>query len=101
MAESSDVMCSVSVRRGDDWHPRREPCGRKAKGQLANGEPVCGVHLRQEKQGNERRDREAAWKQRIDTVNERLGIRAFGWEIDRAVNIGLDDLEALADRLDP
>ena len=35
----SDAKCPTKVRRGDTWHPRWEPCGRRAK---PNG--YCGTH---------------------------------------------------------
>lgn len=91
--------CLTEIRGGDVWHSRVHPCGRPAKGTLKNGDPACGVHLRQERVAAEASDARTAWNARIAAVNDALGIRCFGFELDRPVSVRLEDLESLADRL--
>lgn len=44
------IPCAVIVWRGSEWHPRREPCGKPAKGIRTTPDDVmwavCGIHLR-------------------------------------------------------
>ena len=50
MTEGNVLPCAVIVWRGTDWPPRREPCGKPAKGIRTTPDdvmwPVCGIHLR-------------------------------------------------------
>ena len=45
--------CKAHVWRGDIWHPRREMCGKPAKGTrhmdrggIGGLFPACGIHMR-------------------------------------------------------
>lgn len=94
------TMCAVVVDRGDDWHRHEGPCGRKAKGTLADGTPACGVHLAVERRATEKASARLAWSARVDAVNEALGIHVIGWYPGEPVKVALGDLERLAARLD-
>lgn len=91
--------CSVKVYRGDVWNGSHEACGKKAKGTLADGTPVCGTHLRVESEAKRRAGEKAEWDARIEAVNRALGIQAFGWEVDRPLQVRLERLEELAEQL--
>lgn len=92
----ADETCATTVRSGDVWHSRSAACGRPAKGQLANGDPACGIHLRVEKRQGDRDEARKEFTRRKKAVNEALGIRCFGWDLDKPVTVDLADLEQLA-----
>lgn len=50
VSDPNVLACAVIVWRGSEWHPRREPCGKPAKGIRTTRDdatwPVCGIHLR-------------------------------------------------------
>lgn len=85
------------VHRGNTWHHRSGSCGKPAKGHLANGDPACDIHLRVETQAAKRTQARAEWDRRKAAVNEALGIRCFGFEIDRPVSVTIEELERLAE----
>ena len=88
--------CTVEVRRGDDWHSRREPCGKPVKGTLEDGSSACGLHLGVERRRAGKDAETKAWRARVAVINATLGINAFGWEVGQSVSVRIEDLERLA-----
>lgn len=97
-----DSVCGVEVHRGTDWDFSHGPCGNKAKGQLADGSPACGVHLRVEADALARRQVRSDFDARKAAVTAALGIEVWGYEITSplAVTVKLADLERLAARVE-
>lgn len=95
--------CTVTVDRGDDWHSRLGPCGRKAKGTLADGTPACGIHLNRETAGLKRATARNEWNARVDQAEQALNIRIShaisATDVGRSVQVSLSALEDLAARL--
>lgn len=94
----TESTCTKIVRRGDTGRTRNEACGKPAKGEH-EGQPLCGLHLRvyveQEKKANHR----SAYRSRVASISDRLGIPLSGWDPMDPVRVRIEKLEELADRL--
>lgn len=72
--------CGVTVRRGDTWSSRSEPCGKPAKGASATGAPMCGLHLNADRKRHELAEERAT----VQAITDRLHDGGFpahvGWD---------------------
>ncbi len=92
--------CKVIVAdRSGRWHSRELPCRRPAKGNLANGTPACGLHLRAENRRDKTLSEADAFERRVEAINAALGIvsiaSGLSW-MRESVCVRLADLEKLA-----
>ncbi len=94
------ATCQVIVTdRSDKWHHREQSCSRPAKGNLANGTPACGLHLRAEQRRDKTINESADFECRAKALGAALGIvvipSGLSW-MKESVVVRLADLEKLA-----
>jgi hypothetical protein len=97
--------CQVTIYGRNVWE-KPTPCGNKAKGNLKDGTPACGIHLRSERIRNEKMEtwekhwaESDAFKQKVDEFVQANGIEesisipevdkvSISWELFRRLVLG-------------
>ena len=80
-------LCKTAV-----WHThlfKSLPCNRPSKGHLENGDPVCGIHLRQEKEEKKKQAKWAKEAQQSKSFTEE--VQAFADKHKINLNIRFSD----------